>query len=69
MWKVKVKMVPVVICALYCYNTQTGTTSEISVQKSTVLGTAKISCRLQVEDPCGDVFFFIGILCLTCALN
>ena len=53
MWKVKVKVVPVVIAALGALTPKLeerlqqipGTTSELSVQKSAVLGTAKILGR------------------------
>ncbi|KAF7665893.1 hypothetical protein LDENG_00129980 [Lucifuga dentata] len=52
-WKVKSKVVPVVIGALGAVTPKLGewlqeipgTTSEVSVQKSAVLGTAKILCR------------------------
>ena len=52
-WKVKVKVVPVVIGALGAVTPKLeerlqqipGTTSELSVQKSAVLETAKILCR------------------------
>lgn len=51
MWKVKATVVPVVMGALSAVTPTEwlqqllGTTSEISVQKSTILGTAKILCR------------------------
>ena len=63
MWKVNVKMAPVVIGALGAVTPTLeewpqqipGTTSELSVQKSAVLGTAKIlkpqAPKLLVEDP------------------
>ena len=53
MWGIKVTVVPVVIRALGTVTHKPvewlqqipGTTSEVSVQKSTVLGTARILCR------------------------
>ncbi|KAF7652030.1 hypothetical protein LDENG_00102420 [Lucifuga dentata] len=70
-WKGKSKVVPVVIGALGAVNPKLeewlqeipGTTSEVSVQKSAVLGTAKIlqnpqTPRPLVEDPFFFFFFF-----------